>query len=322
MRDMNKAITRVLVTGGSGFIGANLVRTLLDRRYQVTVLDNLSTGRKNYLAGLDIDFVEADILDSDRVHQLLSEFQAVVHLAAQAGVPRSVEDPLEDFEINARGTLLLLEAARRVGIHRFVFASSNAPLGRQSPPSTEEKAPLPMSPYGASKLAGEGYCMAYHGSWGLGTVVLRFANVYGPFSGHNDSVVSSFFKKILAGEELTIYDAGDQTRDFIYVSDLCEAIVLALESQVGGELFQVATGTETSISGLAAIVQEMVSGDVEQGVRVSFAPPRPGDIHKNYSDIRKIRALLQWEPSTVLSDGLLLTWNWFRQNRGHILTAV
>ncbi len=168
---------RVLVTGGAGFIGANLVRLLVAEGQVVTVLDNLSSGRSEYIGALGLELVNADILNSEAVDRALVGHDAVVHLAAQTGVPSSLADPRTDCQVNVIGTLNVLEAARRTNVQRVVFASSNAPLGRQHPPATEDKAPLPVSPYGASKLAGEAYCLAYHGSWGLQTVSLRFANV-------------------------------------------------------------------------------------------------------------------------------------------------
>ena len=172
---------RVLITGGAGFIGANLVRRLLAERYVVRVLDNFSTGQRSYLAGLDIELIEGDILDREVVETAVTHVSGVVHSAAQTSVPNSVSDPIFDCRENVLGTLILLEACRQANVPRFVFASSNAPLGRQRPPVHEEQVPLPISPYGASKLAGEGYCLEYHGYWGLGTIILRFANLYGIF---------------------------------------------------------------------------------------------------------------------------------------------
>jgi UDP-glucose 4-epimerase len=301
---------RVLVTGGAGFIGANLVRLLLERGYEVTVLDNLSAGRREQLQDLPIEFVEGDILDVDLVNRVLPGHDGVVHLAAQTGVPGSLVDPHRDCEVNVIGILNVLEACRHAGVNRFVFASSNAPLGRQPPPATEDKAPLPISPYGASKLAGEGYCLAYHGSWGLGTVALRFANVYGPYSAHKGSVVAKFFKDIVAEGEITIDGDGQQTRDFVHVSDLCRAIILALESDVSGEVFQIATGVETSIQELAETVREVTGRSLE----VRHGPARQGDIRKNYSAVGKVRSVLGWEPTVELRDGLREMWEWF-QNR-------
>jgi UDP-glucose 4-epimerase len=297
---------RVLVTGGAGFIGANLLRMLLQQGYGVTVFDNLSTGKLEYLEGLEVRVVEGDIRDAQLASEAVPGHDAVVHLAAQTGVPGSLEDPRRDCAVNILGTLNFLEACRANGA-RLVFASSNAPLGRQEPPATEDKAPLPVSPYGASKLAGEGYCLAYHGSWGLDTVVFRFANVYGPHSLHKGSVVAKFFKDALAGTPIVIDGDGGQTRDFVHVDDLCHAIVLALKSDVAGEVFQLATGVETSILELADLVREITAAPLE----ASHGPPRQGDVRKNYSDVSKAQRVLGWRPQVALREGLEATWEWY-----------
>lgn len=312
---------RIFVTGGAGFIGANLVRMLLVHGYQVTVLDNLSTGRREYLNDLPIEFIEGDILDTALIRQAVPGHTGVIHLAAQTGVPGSLADPQRDCLINVTGTLNLLEVCRSVGTHRrgrtgglagtqgprFVFASSNAALGRQPPPASEDKAPLPISPYGASKLAGEGYCLAHYGAWGLEAVALRFGNVYGPFSVHKNSVVAKFFKHILTKREIMIDGDGRQTRDFLYVDDLCRAVLLVLDRDVNGEVFQIATGIETSILELAALQQELAGA-----THVVHGKVRQGDIRRNYSSISKARRLLGWEPTTDLVYGLQETYAWYR----------
>ena len=314
---------RVVVTGGAGFIGANLVRLLLKHRYEVAVFDNLSVGSAEYLAGLPVEFIKGDILDRPAVNKAMVGRTGVVHLAAQTGVPGSLLDPRRDCEINVLGTLNLLEACRTQKARaesvgngpsnrgpRFVLASSNAPLGKQPPPAQEDKAPLPISPYGASKLAGEAYCLAYNGSWRLETLALRFGNVYGPFSAHKNSVVAKFFKDTLANGQVIVDGDGNQTRDFIYVEDLCRAILLALESHVGGEVFQIAAGVETSIRSLAKLIREVA----EQNIQVDHRPKRRGDIRRNFSDVSKARSLLHWHPQTELRDGLKQTWTWFQKN--------
>lgn len=329
---------KVLVTGGAGFIGANLVRLLLDSGCQVTVLDDLSVGRREYLKGLPIALVEGDILDAAFVNRAVLGHEGIVHLAAQTGVPGSLADPRRDCEVNIIGTLNLLEALRAEvegpkergeankqesrkekkfsfpphvrsisPRRRFVFASSNAALGRQAVPATEDKAPLPISPYGASKLSGEAYCLAYHGSWGLGTVALRFGNVFGPFSVHKQSVVAKFFKDMLGKNDITIDGDGQQTRDFIYVGDLCRAVLLALKSDVGGEVFQISTGIESGIMELATLVQGVTGRKAE----VRHVQPRQGDMRRNYSVIAKAQEMLGWKPRVRLEDGLRKTWEWF-----------
>ena len=301
---------RILVTGGAGFIGANVVHMLLEHGYSVTVLDNLSVGRREYLDGLPLELIKGDIRDADLIDRVVAGHSGIVHLAAQTGVPGSIADPRRDCEVNVIGTLNLLEAIRAVRSPqsvRFVLASSNAPLGRQAPPATEDKAPLPMSPYGASKLGGEAYCLAYYGSWALATVVLRFGNVYGPVSAHKNSVVAKFFKDVLTKGEIIIDGDGRQTRDFIHVDDLRRAVLLALRHDVRGEVFQIATGVETSIRELAELVQMVTHREV----MVGHGPNRPGDISKNYSGIGKAAQILGWRPEIDLRSGLEKTWLWF-----------
>ena len=308
---MNAPVERLLITGGAGFIGSNLAELATASGVAVTIVDDLSVGSLENLKGIDCRFVKGDFRDTDLISRLVSEVDGVVHLAAQTGVPGSLLDPHRDCEINVVGTLSVLEACRiaqeeRGSPIRFVFASSNAPLGRQPPPAQEDKAPLPMSPYGASKLAGEAYCMAYFGSWGLPTVTLRFANVYGPRSAHKESVVAKFFRDALAGELLVDGDGG-QTRDFIYVEDLCGAVMAALSTPSVGEVFHIATGVETSISELAERMVRLMGAEVS----VDYGPERQGDIRRNYSAIEKANRLLGWAPEVSLDDGLELSWAWF-----------
>ena len=304
----------VLVTGGAGFIGANLVRMLLKLDYKVTVFDNFSTGRYAYLEGLPVDIVEGDVLDRDLLVEVIRSHQSIIHLAAQTGVPGSLIDPYQDCEANVVGTLNVLEACRAAKdssdtkmSQKIIFASSNAPLGRQIPPASEDKAPLPVSPYGASKLAAEAYCLAYYGSWGLNTIVLRFGNVYGPFSEHKGSVVAEFFKAICNNNVITMHGDGEQTRDFVYVADLCRSVLLALDCDEVGEVYQIATGIETSINRLVEMVQDVSGSDTS----IYKAPTRHGDVRKNYSMIVKAREMLGWDPEVNLDLGLRKTYEWF-----------
>jgi UDP-glucose 4-epimerase len=300
---------KLLVTGGAGFVGANLVRHLLAHGYDVRVLDNFSTGRRDNLARLTVDIVKGDILDTDAVMRAIQGVEAVVHLAAHTGVVSSVERPGEDMRLNVVGTLNVLEACRDASVRRVVFASSNAPMGRQEPPYHEGLVPRPLSPYGASKLAGEGYCSAFHGSYGIETVVLRFTNVYGPYSTHKTSVVAQFIRRLRDGQSLIIYGDGQQTRDFLFTDDLSQAVQLALETDgIGGGLFQLGSGVETSVNALSAMLLEL-SGRSELGVK--YAPPRSGEIVRNYSDLSHARAILGYEPQVSLTEGLMRTWHWF-----------
>lgn len=300
----------VLVTGGAGFIGSTLVPMLLGQGYDVRVLDNLSVGARESLAGSLVDLHVGDIRDRNAVDAAMSGVDSVVHLAAHTSVIDSQLQPEHDFDINVRGTLNLLLAARAHRVRRFVFASSNAPIGENTPPIDENKPARPLSPYGASKLAGEGYCSAFWGSYGLGTVILRFANVYGPRSTHKGSVVAKFIKDAMRTGQLTIYGDGHQTRDFVYVEDLCRAIIAGLESDCGGETFQVATGVETSILSLAHKIQAVLP---ECAVTITHMEQRAGEIVKNYSSVEKAYAVLKWQPQVPLEEGLRFTARWFMQ---------
>jgi UDP-glucose 4-epimerase len=250
------------------------------------------------------------MLQGDELASLVAQHEAIVHLAAQTGVASSVADPMGDFDINAAGTLRVLEACRQAGPKRkrLVFASSNAVIGRQPPPATEEAAPMPTSPYGASKLAGEGYCLAYGHCWPIDPVVLRLGNVYGPCSHHKGSVVARFFKDILTRGELTIDGDGTQTRDLVFVEDVCCAIISALESpDAVGEVIQIGSGVGTSIAALAGLAAR-VSG---RQVDIQFGRARRGEVQSSFSRIEKARTLLAWTPRVGLEAGLSATWSWF-----------
>jgi UDP-glucose 4-epimerase len=303
----------ILLTGGAGFIGANLSRLLVRHGYQVTVLDDFSVGSRESLSSVHCAIVFGSVLDAAILDEVVPGHQAIVHLAAQTGVPASLDDPVHDFDVNVRGTLSVLESIRRclaaggAGIPRFIFASSNAALGRQAPPANEDKAPLPISPYGAGKLAGEGYVLAYHGAWGIGGLALRFGNVYGPYSAHKSSVVAKMIASSIGNRPLTIDGDGRQSRDFIYVDDLAAAIVAAIESPIGGEVLQISSGRDTSILDLVAKLRQLTATCPP----VRHGPPRQGDVRVNYSTISKAKQLLGWQPAVSLDEGLRRTYAWF-----------
>ncbi|MBW1888865.1 MAG: NAD-dependent epimerase/dehydratase family protein, partial [Deltaproteobacteria bacterium] len=220
-----------------------------------------------------------------------------------------------DCTSNVMGTLNYLEAARKNGVPCFVFASSGAPLGEQNPPIHEGMVPRPISPYGASKLAGEAYCTAYHGSFGLNTIVLRFGNVYGPYSTHKGSVVAKFIGHILASEPLPVYGDGTQTRDFIYVDDLIQTILLALDRpKIGGQVFQIATHREHTVLELADELNRLSEKYLNRMSQVVFEKERKGEIKRNYSDISKAKRILGFEPKYDLKRGLEETFLWFLEN--------
>ncbi|PYT96696.1 MAG: epimerase [Acidobacteria bacterium] len=302
-------MTTYLVTGGCGFIGINLVRALTQRGEFVRILDNLSTGKKDDAKLPGIDLQIGDIRDLGAVTKACEGVDKVVHLAAHTRVVDSVENPQVNFEINAIGTVNVLRACRSASVKKMIFASTGgAILGEQEPPVHEGMVPRPVSPYGASKLAGEAYCSAFHGSYGLNTVMLRFSNVYGPYSYHKGSVVAQFFRDLMQKKPLVVYGDGLQTRDFLYVDDLVEAILLADSIDTPGEAFQIASGRETSIRGLCETIRKVIPG-LKFDVRYELA--RKGEIQRNYASIEKARRMLGYTPKTKLDDGLKSTWQWF-----------
>lgn len=324
-----------LITGGCGFIGRNLIKDLVSESgHQIRVLDNLSVGTRSDLArvcdfhetslavpgsavGGKPELVVGDILDADVCIKAAEGMDAIVHLAANTGVAPSVENPRRDCETNVFGTLNMLEAARLGNIKRFVFASSGAPVGECEPPIHEQIPPHPVSPYGASKLSGEGYCSAYFHTFGVDTVCLRFGNVYGPLSSHKDSVVAKFIKNIMDGQPLEIYGDGTQTRDFIFTADLIGAIRLsARKENIGGEIFQIATSMETTVSELAEkLITAYRKCQPKTHIDIVHTSPRQGDVKRNFSDTSKALRHLDWQAETSIEEGLVKTIEWFHEGR-------
>jgi UDP-glucose 4-epimerase len=322
-----------LITGGCGFIGINLIRRLgKDGCAAVRVLDNLSVGTLDDLrvvtGPVDLlppdseslpppvpgrcQLIEGDIIDDGLALRVARDMDVIVHLAANTGVGPSVEDPRLDCLTNVLGTFNYLEAARNSRVSRFIFASSGAPAGEVEPPIHEELPPHPVSPYGASKLAGEGYCSAYKQTYGIDTVALRFGNVYGPGSTHKSSVVAKFIKRALEGAPLEIYGDGSQTRDFIYIDDLIDALMRVVTADgIGGEAFQIATHKETTIS---EMTNELLTALREAGIRnvtLINGDARLGDVKRNYSDTTKARKRLGWAAQVGLAEGLRRTVAYF-----------
>ena len=255
-------------------------------------------------------WVRGSLADAAVVREAVAGVDAIVHLAARAGIDDSVRDPLGTFEANVAWSVGLLEAARLAGVRRFVFASSNAAAGDHAPPSDETDLPHPISPYGASKLAIEAYCQAYAATFGLAACSLRFSNAYGPNSLHKRSVVAAWLRAALSGEPIEINGDGSQTRDFVFVDDLAAAVMAALaapEPDVAGELFQAGTGVETTVAQLADAIAAAVGGTVE----IRHAPARIGDVTRNVARVDKAAAVLGYRAAVPLADGLARTAAWF-----------
>lgn len=322
-----------LVTGGCGFLGTALIRSLLDEGgHAIRVVDDLSVGTREDLgsvcefverssgepgsissaSGSSVELVVGDILDENLALRATEGADVIVHLAANTGVAPSVEDPRKDCMSNVIGTLNYLEAARHGDVKRFVSASSGAAVGVTVPPLHEELAAHPASPYGASKLAGEGYCSAYFHTFGVETVALRFGNVYGPGSTHKSSAVANFTKRAMAGEVLEIYGDGTQTRDYIYIDDLVRAVKLAATVDgLGAEVFQIATNTETTVQEVVDMLLPVLATAGIKDIEVRQTSPRQGDVQRNYSDTSKAARMLGWQTSVALDEGLKRTVDWF-----------
>lgn len=300
---------RVLITGGCGFVGANLVAYLnRTTSHHIRVLDNESLGKRQHVSDLRVEFIHADIRDRDGLDAALEDVDAVIHLAADTRVIDSIADPSHNFDVNVVGSFRLLQAMRAAGVRRLVNASTGgAILGEVTPPVNEEMVPRPLSPYGAAKLAVEGYCSAFAASYGLKPVSLRFSNVYGPGSFHKGSVVAAFMKCILKGEPLTVYGDGEQTRDYVFIDDLCQGIVAGLDCRKTG-IYQLGSGSPVSVNRLIATIADVVA---PRRIEVQFAPPRAGEVVHTWCDISRARKGLGYAPSMPLNEGLERTWAWF-----------
>jgi len=300
---------KVLVTGGAGFIGSNLVRALLERGDDVRVLDNFSTGLRTNIDGLDVEVVEGELRSYERVHNAVRGTEVVFHLGALGSVPRSVQDPLTSGAVNVEGTLNVMLAARDEGIRRAVFASSSSIYGNQPElPLRETMAPDPISPYGVAKLAAERYCVSFSRVYhSFETVVLRYFNVFGPRQDPNSqyaAVVPLFITAIAAGEPVTIFDDGEQSRDFTYVDNVVAANLLAADAEgASGRIFNVSAGASVTVNRLAETIGRLLDQPVER----RFLPPRPGDLRDSWADVGEARRMLGFEPRVELEEGLRRT---------------
>jgi nucleoside-diphosphate-sugar epimerase len=312
----------VLVTGGAGFIGSNLVEKLVQLGAKVRVLDDFSTGKQENIAHLlkrgAIELIEGSLTEPEVVKRAVSGVEFVFHQGAIPSVVRSVEDPLTTHQVNTTGTLLLLLTCRDAGVRRVIFASSSSVYGdTPTLPKREDMTPNPKSPYALSKLVGEHLCRLFWELYGLETVSLRYFNIFGPRQDPTSqyaAVIPRFITSLLRNEPPTIYGDGEQTRDFTFVENCVQANLLAAtKPNIAGEVFNVGAGKQTSVNELFRLIRSLVGADHIEPI---YAPPRPGDVRHSLADITKARQLLGYEPSVSLEEGLRITVEWFRRNAG------
>lgn len=305
---------KYLVTGGAGFIGSHLVRALLEQGVFVRVLDNFSTGQRENLFGFDVEILEGDIRDATKAAEAVQGIDVIFHEAAFVSVPQSMQDPLPCFDINQRGTEILLEAARKTGVGRVVLASSAAVYGDSEVIPLDETVPLqPFSPYAVSKRVDELYAEMYTRSFGLDVVALRYFNVYGPRQRPDSmyaAAVPIFARRLLDGKPTTVYGDGGQTRDLVYVGDVVRANLAASEhSAAPGQIFNVCTGDETRVIDLVETLRGLIPG----APAPEFAPARPGDIYRSLGNPSKAAEMLGFQAQTSLADGLQAVVNWMKE---------
>jgi UDP-glucose 4-epimerase len=301
---------KALVTGGGGFIGSNVVRALLARGDEVSVLDNFSTGSRSNLAGLehDVQLVEGDLRSYERVHAAIRGVEVVFHEGALPSVPRSVQDPLTTTAVNVEGTLNVLLAARDEGVRRIVNASSSSVYGNTGTlPRVETQAPDPISPYAVAKLAAERFCTSFSRVYGMEIVSLRYFNVFGPRQDPTSqyaAVVPRFIRAVADGEPVTIYGDGEQSRDFTFVDNVVSANLLAADApEVSGEILNVATGGSVTVNALAAAIGALLDRPVEK----AYEPARAADVNASWADVAAAERLLGYRPQVEFADGLRRT---------------
>jgi UDP-glucose 4-epimerase len=296
---------KYLVTGGAGFIGSTIVRALLEQGDFVRIIDNFSTGKRENVEGLKVEMLEGDLRDPSAVAEAVADIDVIFHEAAFVSVPQSMDDPLPCFEINQRGTEILLEAARKADVKRVVLASSAAVYGDLETMPLEEDFPLrPLSPYAVSKRVDELYAELYTRSFGLDVVALRYFNVYGPRQRPDSmyaAAVPIFARRLLDGKSITIYGDGGQTRDLVYVGDVVRANILASEHPAApGQVFNICTGDEIRVIDLVEVLMDLFPN----APAPEFAPARPGDIYRSLGNPAKAEKVLGFKAQTSLEYGL------------------
>ncbi len=307
---------KAVITGGAGFIGSALAREILAQEVrQVVAIDNFNSGKRENLAGLPVDCVEADIRDYDAMRAAFDGARYVFHLAAIPSVPRSIKDPLPSHDVNINGTFTVLRAAQDAGVSRVVYAASSSAYGdTEVLPKVETMQANPRSPYAAQKLMGEYYCSVFSNCFALDTVALRFFNVYGPRqdpSSAYSGVLSLFMKSLVTGESPTIFGDGEQSRDFTYVEDVAALVwKAALAEGVGARVFNAGNGNRYTLNETWALLQKIAGREIE----ARYGPPREGDVRHSQADTTAARAFLHHAPRYSFEEGLRKTFAWYRES--------
>ena len=311
-------MAKYLVTGGAGFIGSNLVRHVLEKGHEVVVLDNFATGKRENLAEVmdRIELIEGDIRDLDVVRRAAAGCAVIFHEAALGSVPRSVKEPVTGHDVNVNGTINVLEAARSAG-QRVIFAASSSAYGNQAEsPKHEGMVPAPISPYAASKVCCEAYMQGYAAAYGLETVSLRYFNVFGPRqdpAGAYAAVIPAFVSHLLGGRRPVVFGDGEQSRDFCYIRNVCEANWLAAEAPgevCDGRPMNIACGRRTSLNEILAQLRDLMGVEVE----ADYQPSRAGDVKHSLADVSLARKRIGYEPAVFFEEGLAEAIDWYREH--------
>jgi UDP-glucose 4-epimerase len=305
----------LLITGGAGFIGSSIARAALERGDTVRVIDDLSTGRRANLEGLEVELIEASILDNDALKRAVHGCRTVFHLAGQVSVPRSLEDPELTHAVNATGSMAVYEAARAAGVQRVVYSASCAAYGQAAALPIHETTPLsPESPYAASKLVGELYGTAWSASMDLEVASLRYFNVYGPRqnpAGGYAAAIPAFITRLLQGDPITIFGDGAQTRDFVFIDDVVRANLLAANAPAAqGRVVNVGSGERISVNALVETLQTLITS----GSTVTHGPGRDGEVRHSVADTQAAKDLINFSAKISLSEGLARTVAWYRED--------
>jgi len=312
---------KYLVTGGAGFIGCNLTRFLLDRGHEVVVLDNFATGKRENIEDVAdrIELIEGDIRDRRIVDRAVAGCDAIFHEAALGSVPRSVEDPTTSHDVNVNGTITILESARAAGVKRIIFAASSSAYGeRKESPKHEEMTPSPISPYAASKVACEAYLAGYAASYGLETLCLRYFNVFGPYQdpeGAYAAVIPAWVSRLLHNQKPVVFGDGEQSRDFCYITNVCEANWLAANAPAevcNGQVMNIACGRSTTLNQILDQLKNLLGVEID----AEYTDTRAGDVKDSLADIDRAREIIAYEPKVFFEEGLATAIDWYRENLG------